>query len=127
LVLSRAKQLNEQFLKCHDLAEKNNDANLEDFLEHNFIRPLGIYMQKICFYITKARRVTQQQSGLGEYIFDMDLIRENDFSIEKYSVTKQETENVPNVNMPKVQNRPLNWQLLKNPLWSTSTGLFKNI
>jgi ferritin heavy chain len=127
MVLTRAKQLNEQFLKCHDLAEKNNDANLEDFLEHNFIHPLVVYMQKIAFYITKARRVTQQQSGLGEYIFDMDLIRENDFSIEKYSVTKHKTENVPTVNLPKAQNLlPFNWQLLQNPLWSTSTGLFKH-
>jgi len=126
-VLEKVKLLNEQFLKCHDIAEKNNDANLEDFLEHNFIHPLVIKMQKICFYITKARRVTQQQSGLGEYIFDMDLIRENDFSIEKYSVTKQETENVPSVNVPKTLNLPFNWQLLQNPLWSTSSPYFKNI
>jgi len=88
-VLEQKKLINELFLKCHQITIKQNDANLEDFVEH-FMRHVVVLIQKLGFYIVKCRRVMQDQnlSGLGLYLFDMDLIRENLFSFDKYSITQ---------------------------------------
>jgi ferritin len=103
-VLNQKKSINEVFLKCHKIAINQNDANLEDFVEH-FMRHLVVLIQKLGYYVVKCRRVMQDQnlSGLGLYLFDMDLIRENLFSFDKYSITYPLGLNIE----PTIQNIPV--------------------
>jgi len=71
LALECEKKLNAAFLQLHDVAEKNNDSHMQHFLEEHFLDEQVAWIRKIGCYIAQLKRVG---SGVGEYIFDKELL-----------------------------------------------------
>jgi ferritin heavy chain len=74
--------------QAHNVAMQLHDVNFAHTIKHELLSDLVPGIQRFAFYISKMQRVGI--TGLGEYIFDMDLIQENNFKLDKYSVTKTE-------------------------------------
>jgi len=71
LALECEKKLNSSFLALHDVAEKNADSHMQHFLEDIFLDQQVAWIRKIGCYIAKLKRVG---AGIGEYIFDKELL-----------------------------------------------------
>ncbi|KAI1700199.1 ferritin-like domain-containing protein [Ditylenchus destructor] len=66
-VLECEKTLNQELLRLHDLAEKNKDWQLCDYLEKNFLKDMVKHIEELGWIITNLRRVGK---GVGEFLFD---------------------------------------------------------
>ena len=65
--LALEKKVNESLLKLHEIADKNGDAQMCDFLESHFLTEQVQAIKELTDHITNIRRVGP---GLGEYLFD---------------------------------------------------------
>ncbi|RNA39700.1 soma ferritin-like [Brachionus plicatilis] len=68
--LELEKKVNQSLLDLHELASKNNDAHLTDFIEGEFLDEQVESIKQISEMITKLKRAGP---GLGEFLFDKDL------------------------------------------------------
>ena len=65
--LALEKKVNESLLKLHEIADKNGDAQMCDFLESHFLTEQVQAIKELTDHITNIKRVGP---GLGEYLFD---------------------------------------------------------
>ncbi|KAI3705013.1 hypothetical protein L1987_75243 [Smallanthus sonchifolius] len=73
LALSLEKLTNEKLLHVHAVANKNNDVQLADFVEKNFLGEQVEAIKKISEYVAQLRRVGK---GHGVWHFDQMLLNE---------------------------------------------------
>ncbi|PQQ03019.1 ferritin-4 chloroplastic [Prunus yedoensis var. nudiflora] len=73
LALSLEKLTNEKLLSLHKVAEHNNDPQLTDFIESEFLTEQVEAIKKIAEYVTQLRRVGK---GHGVWHFDQTLLHE---------------------------------------------------
>ncbi|XP_073140548.1 ferritin-4, chloroplastic-like [Henckelia pumila] len=71
LALSLEKLTNKKLLKLHKVADENNDSQLADFLESEFLAEQVESIKKISEYVAQLRRVG---SGHGVWHFDQMLV-----------------------------------------------------
>ncbi|XP_041996760.1 ferritin-4, chloroplastic-like isoform X1 [Salvia splendens] len=72
LALSLEKLTNEKLLKLHSVADANNDPQLADFVESEFLGEQVEAIKKISEYISQLRRVGK---GHGVWHFDQMLLQ----------------------------------------------------
>ena len=65
--LALEKKVNESLLKLHQIADKNGDAQMCDFIESHYLTEQVEAIKKLADLITNVKRVGP---GLGEYLFD---------------------------------------------------------
>ena len=68
--LELEKKVNQSLLNLHEIASNNNDPQLADFLESEYLEEQVESIKKLGDLITKLKRAGP---GLGEYLFDKDL------------------------------------------------------
>ncbi|KAG6629035.1 hypothetical protein CIPAW_14G055400 [Carya illinoinensis] len=73
LALSLEKLNNEKLLNLHRIANENNDVNLVDFVESEFLTEQAEAIEKISEYVAQLRRVGK---GLGVWHFDQMLLHD---------------------------------------------------
>ncbi|KAK8518176.1 hypothetical protein V6N13_027656 [Hibiscus sabdariffa] len=73
LALSLEKLTNEKLLSLHNVAEQNNDPQLADFIESEFLSEQVEAIKKISEYVSQLRRVGK---GHGVWHFDQMLLHE---------------------------------------------------
>ncbi|MFS7958264.1 Ferritin-2 [Helianthus anomalus] len=73
LALSLEKLTNEKLLHVQAVANKNNDVQLADFVENNFLREQVEAIKKMSEYVAQLRRVGK---GHGVWHFDQMLLDE---------------------------------------------------
>lgn len=71
MALDIERKLNENFLNLHKVASGNQDAHMAHFLEDFFLDTQIAWIRKIATYITRLKRVG---AGIGEYLFDKELL-----------------------------------------------------
>lgn len=62
------KEVNQSLLNLHRIAEENNDAALQDFIESEFLQDQVEDIKKAANHITELKRCGGE--GLGLYLFD---------------------------------------------------------
>lgn len=75
LALSLEKLTNEKLLKLHSVADSNNDPQLADFVESEYLGEQVEAIKKVSEYVAQLRRVGQ---GHGVWHFDQMLLNEGD-------------------------------------------------
>jgi ferritin heavy chain len=75
LALSLEKLTNEKLLNLHAVASRNNDVQLADFVESEFLQEQVDAIKKISEYVAQLRRVGK---GHGTWHFDQMLLRGED-------------------------------------------------
>ncbi len=78
LALSLEKMTNEKLLNLHCVADRNNDAQLTDFIESEFLTEQVEAIKKISDYVSQLRRVGK---GHGVWHFDQMLLHEGDAAL----------------------------------------------
>ncbi|KAK8685303.1 hypothetical protein V6N13_041307 [Hibiscus sabdariffa] len=73
LALSLEKLTNEKLLSLHNVAEQNNDPQMADFIESEFLTEQVEAIKKISEYVSQLRRVGK---GHGVWHFDQMLLHE---------------------------------------------------
>ncbi|XP_026667799.1 soma ferritin-like isoform X3 [Ceratina calcarata] len=71
--LKLEREVNQNLLDLHALAEKHKDANFLDFLETEYLQEQVDSMNELANHVTKLERVGE---GLGVYMFDQELKEE---------------------------------------------------
>ncbi|KAE9618178.1 hypothetical protein Lal_00041865 [Lupinus albus] len=71
LALSLEKLTNEKLLNVHNVADRNNDPQLADFIESEFLAEQVESIKKISEYVAQLRRVGK---GHGVWHFDQSLV-----------------------------------------------------
>ncbi|KAL2340539.1 hypothetical protein Fmac_008479 [Flemingia macrophylla] len=75
LALSLEKLVNEKLLNVHSVADRNNDPQMADFIESEFLSEQFEAIKKISEYVSQLRRVGK---GHGVWHFDQRLLHEGD-------------------------------------------------
>lgn len=75
LALSLEKLTNEKLLNLHKVADRNNDVQLADFVENEFLSEQVEAIKKISEYVAQLRRVGK---GHGVWHFDQMLLHEEE-------------------------------------------------
>ncbi|XP_021732536.1 ferritin-3, chloroplastic-like [Chenopodium quinoa] len=75
LALSLEKLVNEKLLNLHQVAEKNNDVQLQEYIEGEFLNEQVEAIKKISEYVAQLRRIGK---GHGVWHFDQTLLHEGD-------------------------------------------------
>ncbi|XVE62080.1 hypothetical protein DITRI_Ditri06bG0090600 [Diplodiscus trichospermus] len=75
LALSLEKLTNEKLLSLHNVAEQNNDAQMAEFIEREFLSEQVEAIKKISEYVAQLRMVGK---GHGVWHFDQKLLHEGD-------------------------------------------------
>ncbi|MCO5577327.1 hypothetical protein L7F22_031155 [Adiantum nelumboides] len=70
LTLALEKLVNEKLLQLHKVAEEQEDPQLTDFIEGEFLKPQVEDIKKVSEYVAQLRRVGK---GHGVYHFDLAL------------------------------------------------------
>ncbi|GMH30019.1 hypothetical protein Nepgr_031862 [Nepenthes gracilis] len=78
LTLSLEKLVNEKLLKLHSVAEKNNDPQMQEFIESEFLTEQVEAIKKISEYVTQLRLVGK---GHGVWHFDQMLLHEGEEAV----------------------------------------------
>ncbi|GMH30021.1 hypothetical protein Nepgr_031864 [Nepenthes gracilis] len=78
LALSLEKLVNEKLLKLQSVAEENNDPQMQDFIESEFLAEQVEAIKKISEYVTQLRMVSQ---GHGVWHFDQMLLHEGEEAV----------------------------------------------
>lgn len=73
LALSLEKLTNEKLLSLHKVADENNDPQMQDFIESEFLEEQVESIKKIAEYVTQLRMVGK---GHGVWHFDQMLLHE---------------------------------------------------
>lgn len=63
--------MNESLLKLHEIAARNGDAHMTDFIEEHFLDEQVQSIKQLADHITNIKRVGP---GLGEYMFDKNSL-----------------------------------------------------
>ncbi|CAH8526781.1 unnamed protein product [Schistosoma rodhaini] len=71
--LSMEKAVNDSLLKLHEIATKNNDPALTNFIESQYLHEQEDTIKQFADYVTETNRVG---SGLGQYLFDKMTLKE---------------------------------------------------
>ncbi|KAG2328851.1 hypothetical protein Bca4012_021523 [Brassica carinata] len=71
LALSLEKLVNEKLLNVHSVASKNDDVQLADFIESEFLNEQVEAIKKISEYVAQLRRLGK---GHGTWHFDQELL-----------------------------------------------------
>ncbi|KAF3570073.1 hypothetical protein F2Q69_00061939 [Brassica cretica] len=71
LALSLEKLVNEKLLNVHSVASKNDDVQLADFIESEFLNEQVEAIKKISEYVAQLRRLGK---GHGTWHFDQGLL-----------------------------------------------------
>lgn len=66
--------ISQSLLQIHAIASGKKDINLCDFLENEYLQEQVDSIKEISDYVTSLKRVGE---GLGVYMFDRELNREN--------------------------------------------------
>ncbi|CAL0329580.1 unnamed protein product [Lupinus luteus] len=74
LALSLEKLVNEKLLNLHSVADRNNDPQLADFIESEFLKEQVEAIKKISEYVTQLRLVGK---GHGAWHFDQRLLHDH--------------------------------------------------
>ncbi|CAI9097292.1 OLC1v1033682C3 [Oldenlandia corymbosa var. corymbosa] len=74
LALSLEKLVNEKLLNVHSVADQNNDPQMADFIESEFLEEQVEAIKKISEYVTQLRMVGK---GHGVWHFDQRLLHED--------------------------------------------------
>ncbi|XP_054158053.1 soma ferritin-like [Oppia nitens] len=69
--LELEKTVNQALLDLHQIAQKHNDPQFQDFLETHYLTEQVDSIKLIADYITNLKRVG---TGLGEYMFDKETL-----------------------------------------------------
>merc|ERR1711862_59554 len=69
--LTLEKDVNEKLLAMHAVADNDNDAQMTDFIEGNFLGEQVDAIKELADMITNVKRVGTE--GLGIYLFDKNL------------------------------------------------------
>ncbi|XP_007026593.2 PREDICTED: ferritin-3, chloroplastic [Theobroma cacao] len=75
LALSLEKLTNEKLLSLHNVAERNHDAQMSEFIEREFLSEQVEAIKKISEYVAQLRMVGK---GHGVWHFDQMLLHEGD-------------------------------------------------
>ncbi|KAL8162639.1 hypothetical protein V2J09_014128 [Rumex salicifolius] len=75
LALSLEKLVNEKLLNLHSVAEKNNDVQLQEFVEGEFLNEQVEAIKKISEYVAQLRRLGK---GHGVWHFNQVLLQNGD-------------------------------------------------
>lgn len=75
LALSLEKLTNEKLLSLHRVAEENNDAQMTEFVEREFLSEQVEAIKKIAEYVTQLRMVGK---GHGVWHFDQQLLHQEE-------------------------------------------------
>ncbi|KAJ8764133.1 hypothetical protein K2173_005041 [Erythroxylum novogranatense] len=78
LALSLEKLTNEKLLNLQSIADRNNDVQLADFVESEYLYEQVEAIKKISKYVAQLRRVGK---GLGVWHFDQMLLREEEEAV----------------------------------------------
>ncbi|KAI5054696.1 hypothetical protein GOP47_0029841 [Adiantum capillus-veneris] len=70
LTLALEKLVHEKLLKLHKVAEEEDDPQLQDFIEGEFLKTQVEDIKKVSVYVSQLRRVGK---GHGVYHFDLQL------------------------------------------------------
>ncbi|XP_037825632.1 ferritin-2 heavy chain [Lucilia sericata] len=68
--LNMEKEVNEALLEAHAIASKNNDPNMCDFIEANFLQEQVDAIKQLADFI---RQIERSECDLGNYLFDKYL------------------------------------------------------
>lgn len=74
LALSLEKLTNERLLALHSVADRNNDPEMQDFIEREFLAEQVEAIKKIAEYVSQLRRVGK---GHGVWHFDQMLLHQH--------------------------------------------------
>lgn len=69
--LQMEREVNQQLLKLHAVAEQNNDPQLEDFLEQHYLEEQVDSIKEMADLVTQCKRVGGD--ALGLYLFDIEV------------------------------------------------------
>ena len=78
LALSLEKLTNEKLLSLHSVADRNNDPQMADFIENEFLTEQVEAIKKISEYVAQLRMVGK---GHGVWHFDQMLLHEGDTAL----------------------------------------------
>lgn len=78
LALSLEKLTNEKLLSLQSVAERNNDAQMQEFIESEFLGEQVEAIKKIAEYVTQLRMVGK---GHGLWHFDQRLLHDGDGAV----------------------------------------------
>jgi len=73
VALSLEKNVNQSLIDLHATADKNNDYQMADFIESNYLTEQVEAIKELSDYVTQLKRVGP---GLGEYMFDKETLGE---------------------------------------------------
>ncbi|XP_075154758.1 ferritin 3 heavy chain homologue isoform X2 [Haematobia irritans] len=73
--LNMEKDVNTALLEAHAIASKNNDPNMCDFIEENFLQEQVDGIKQLADYVTQ---IENSENDLGSYLFDKYLTQESD-------------------------------------------------
>ena len=68
--LELEKAVNKSLLDLHEVAEKHNDSQMQDFLEGNYLQEQVEAIKELGDYVTQLKKVG---NGHGEWHFDREL------------------------------------------------------
>lgn len=72
ITLQMEKDVNASLLNLHKIAEENNDPNMTDFIEGEFLSEQVEAIKDVADMCTNLARVGHD--GLGLYLFDQNLL-----------------------------------------------------
>ncbi|XP_051898830.1 ferritin heavy chain-like isoform X3 [Pristis pectinata] len=75
--LELEKEVNQCILNLHKLASEQNDPNLCEFLESNYLSEQVAAIRKLGDHITNLKRLGAPENGMGEYLFDRHSLGKN--------------------------------------------------
>ncbi|CAG8517988.1 764_t:CDS:1 [Ambispora leptoticha] len=78
--LQLEKDVNKSLLNLHKIAEEQNDPQLCDYLESEFLGEQVVAIKKLADFVTQLNRVGGD--GLGLYLFDQDLLAGKSINID---------------------------------------------
>ncbi|XP_069763678.1 ferritin heavy chain-like [Narcine bancroftii] len=75
--LELEKEVNQSILDLHKLASEQNDPNLCEFLESNYLNEQLEAIRRLGDHITNLKRLGAPENGMGEYLFDKHSLGES--------------------------------------------------
>lgn len=69
--LALEKNVNQNLLNLHEVAEKHGDSQMQDFIEANYLTEQTEAIKELSDHVTNLKRVGP---GLGEYMFDKETL-----------------------------------------------------
>ena len=71
--LDLEKSVNQALFALHSIAEKHGDAQMQDFIEGEYLKEQVESIKELSDYVTNLKRVGP---GIGEYMFDKETLQD---------------------------------------------------